>query len=98
MTRSLYRLAFLVLAAALGLGAPAFALAQRVFSAEVPYSEKVREIPSLRLPAGYKARLIALANMEAGVVDSIREQNTRTLTKRWQVGVGRDVVAAPSSS
>ena len=98
MTRSLYRLASVILAAAVALGAPAFALAQRVFSAEVPPSAKAAEFTALRLPAGYKARLIALASLETGVVDSIREQNTRALTKRLQIGVARDVVAAPAAS
>ena len=98
MRRPFYRFAFAALAVAFGLGAPALALAQHASSAEVPYSPKAAVVPALRLPAGHNALLVALPVLDAAIVDNIRQQNTRTFTKRLQIGVGRDLFDAASSS
>jgi lysyl endopeptidase len=91
--RPFCRLVLLLIA--LGGAVPAFA--QSVSSAEVPHPPKAAHIETLRLPIADEATLVAFDRIDSNIVDAIRSRNTRSFTKRLQIGIGR-VVTDPAQS
>lgn len=91
-------LSFLLAAGALWGAVPA-AYAQSNFSAEAPFRAKAAIAEAFRLPLDFPgATQVALPPIDPALIESARQANAMSFTKRLQIGVGRTVDAVAEAS